>query len=149
VSGSEQARSGGRAGKGMMIYEIINMSDHYTLEADDFLVAAAATMLVGRGNYGLSGNGEEMPIFLIGGAEEWVFERYGGMDEFTQFIRANTDAIASCLDTVAICHKEDRPIDMAEYRARLHDENRTSLNDIGRTAWEMAEALREKNTENA
>lgn len=124
-----------------MIYEIVNMSDGYTLEADDFLVAAAATMLLGRGYYGLRGNGEEMPIFLIGGAEEWVFERYGGMEEFQNFVKDNTDAITSCLDTVAICLGEDRPIDMTDYRARLHDERRTSLNDIGRAAWELAEAL--------
>ena len=44
----------------IVLYEIINPSDPYTLKADDFKIAAAACLILGDGQYGLeSEDGKE------------------------------------------------------------------------------------------
>ena len=136
-----------------MIYEIINPSDPYTLYADDFKVAAASVLLLGQGAYSIENEkgDEEMPIFLSGGADEWIEEKFG---DFEKWMDKNRDKVAECLESVmsfgfnqryaydeaikAIKGKKAKQ----EYRDKIHDKNRSSLNDIGAKAWRIAEKLR-------
>ena len=140
-----------------MIYEIINMSDPITIEADDVRVAAIATVFVGEGAYGLHDeNGETvMPIMLFGDAQEaldgWCKEHE---IEFDSFAEENREAIATCLETALIGDLPGRKSiirlmeagggDIREALKTWNDENSSSLNDICGRAFALARALRER-----
>lgn len=140
-----------------MMYEIINPSDPYTLESDDFKVAAGAVLLVGQGKYGMCSveeDSETLPVFLLGGAEEWLKEH--DMYPFDEWLRANAERVAACLETVIIGSLADRkrlervlacisdPEERAKARFAHHDEKRSSLNDIGKACGIYAKKLRSK-----
>jgi hypothetical protein len=61
-----------------MKYELVNPSDHIIIDHDDFEAVVAASLIIGRGKYGLKDEKGEtaMPIFLMGGTEEWVKETF-------------------------------------------------------------------------
>lgn len=69
-----------------MKYEIINPHDKAYLESDSHKLAAIATLLFGRGYYGLReiDGGFEMPVLFLGGVEEWFKEKFGMT--FTQIV---------------------------------------------------------------
>lgn len=138
-----------------MVYEIVNPSDAYTMVADDFKVAAAACLLLGQGAYSIhnADRSEDMPLFLFGGADEWVEKTFGSFDEY---LLGHLEEIAACLDSVMSCGFRERvnfdaamaaiedPAKREAYRLQVHDTNRSSLNDIGAKAWRMAGRCREK-----
>lgn len=135
-------------------YEIINPSDCVTLESDDELAAVAATVLLGRGAYGLvrTGDGERVcPVMLFGGADEWLAEKFGG--DFGAWLDDNASAVADVLDTAMCCSAAERAALVAalaglpddeqrQRRAAYNDEARTSLNDICGAAATWARRLR-------
>jgi hypothetical protein len=142
-----------------MLYEIINPSDAYTMEADDFKIAAVANLIIGEGQYGLEpvgGEGPGMPVLFLGGAEEWLDKNVCPVNEFGAFINAHREEIARALDSVIIGRPNERKLYFAglemagtpekkkAWRDKWHDEKRSSLNDIGSFAWRKAEALRKK-----
>lgn len=138
-----------------MFYEIINPSDPYTLKADDFKIDEAATILLGQGYYGLkSEDGKQsMPILLFGG-ETYLKQEFGDLGEWPKE-DGRILAVADCLDTVMSLGFRERFIyeeklkDITseearkEYRTKIHEISRGSLNDIGSRAWELAEAIRD------
>lgn len=137
-----------------MIWEITNPHDPYTIKADSFLPAAAAVLLIGEGRYGLDpvDEGERMPLFLFTDSESWLKEKFGDFGEWLKDT-ANVAATAEALDSVMSVGPDERdefdtymarlPRPTREvYRARLHNNNRSSLGDIGTSAWELAKQLR-------
>lgn len=130
----------------MKIYEIANPSDAYTLEADNFLVAAVAVALLGNGAYGIEGT----PCLF--GWDAWLKEHVP--QGVNAFIDANAEAMAAVLDSVMIGSETDRknyhkalglidnPAKREEWKLHWHDERRSSLNDIGSRAWALAKKLR-------
>ncbi len=112
----------------MAVFEIINPSDPYTVETDEFAAACLATIALGYGHYGLKeigGEGREMPIFLFGGHDAWFRKQFG--KTLPQLAEVAPRAkIAQCLESVTLCDA-DEP---------------SSLNDIGRRARELAAAMR-------
>lgn len=114
-----------------MKFEIINPSDPYNMEADDLEVAAVAVCLLGNGKYGLDGidgrRKTEVPVFLLGGHDEWFEENFGANYERTaeRVLNQRGDALARALESVT-----------------LGRERRSSLNDIGGEAKELARAVR-------
>jgi hypothetical protein len=136
-----------------VIYEIVNPSDPYTLVSDDLMLAAAATLMLGEGRYGLKAQDETsvMPV-LFDRALQWL--RGHGIPDFSAFIAANALAIASVLDSVLIGPSSDRraiervlalitdSVERAAARAAYHDERRSSMNDIGAYAGRLANTLR-------
>lgn len=146
-----------------MLYEIINMSDAYTIEAKDLELAFVACVLLGRGQYAfepLGDEGEKIPFFMFGGQDEWCQKHLqktaGAVLDGVMELRS--DELAECLDSCLIGGKDNRQTyfdglelidDLAkkeQWRKRWHDERRSSLNDIGGRAYEMAERLRKKAT---
>jgi hypothetical protein len=119
-----------------MKFNIDNPSDPYTLEADDLQIAAVACCLLGNGQYGLTGigdsEGQDVPIFLLGGADEWFTEKFGTSyeDTATNALNNRNDALARAFESVTLCQ-----------------ENRSSINDIGGKASEIAKAIRRKAAE--
>jgi hypothetical protein len=141
-----------------MIFEIINPSDPYTLECDDFKIAAAGVFLLGRGKLGLSteeNHDLHMPPFIFA-TEEQVVEWFKGIgiEQIGPFLDENRTKVADALDTVLIGSERNRrtfekvlacitdPIERQKARDTYHDEKRSSLNDIGAAAWNLARSLR-------
>ena len=142
-----------------MIYEIINPSDKYTIEAADLKIAAVASVLLGRGQYGLEpleDGGERVPIFLFGGSDEWFTKHFHADLQTTldDIMTHRADELADCFDSCLIGGLDDRKdydaaiarIDAdarSGFRTERHDRRRSSMNDIGGRAYAMAQALRE------
>ena len=142
-----------------MIYEIINPSDAYTFESEDFRVAVMAMLLVGKGMLGARPIGEgsedakEMPVLLFG-ADKWCEENMLPYDEMEGFMDEHQGEIADALDSVVTGNLTDRKLFMLEtkdmtpeereaFRVDWHDKHRGSMNDIGTYCWSVAKALKE------
>lgn len=109
-------------------YEIINPSDKYHITGEEKL-CQVATLWLGMGKYGLRNIETDaivLPIFLLGGADEWAEKNVGDLG---RYIQANKAALANVLDTVRIPGGRER----------------SSMNDIGSRAKSMAAKLRETN----
>ena len=137
-----------------MEYELINPSDPYTFIAADYETAALTVFCLGPA-YGArpKDGGEEVPIFIFGGAVDWYKEKFlhtpdDGLDEKGQ-------AVADALASMMLGDFEDRrryelalsSIDDPEKKARFIDgwqDGRSSLNDIGGEAHKLAERMRKR-----
>lgn len=142
-----------------MLYELINPSDPYTCRADDPKAAMAVALVLGNGKMGLRDQeGEEYATLIMFMKEDALEEHLvhlfgeGGLGGFME---ANAPAVADCLDSVmSVGFSERRTFDEAikaiesddrrdEYRAKIHDANRSSVNDFASYAWKYAASLRE------
>lgn len=137
------------------IYEIINPSDKYTIKGD-LKTTALATVMLGRGAYGLhTQKGETaMPIFLFGDPDTWFIEQFG---QTLQQVSDTTDdsILADVFDSVLIGGFKERHtyelglslIEGEEKREQWwsawHEARRSSMNDIGGAAHNYAKKLRE------
>jgi hypothetical protein len=110
----------------MLQYELINPSDEIFFESPDAVHAATATALLGSAYGGkcLTEGGEDSPIFILGGASEWIEKRSGmTVDEF---IEKNAQTLHDTL---------------ASFR---YAKERTSMSRIVDQAHLYAEAIKEK-----
>ncbi len=134
----------------MLLFEIVNPSDPYTMQADSFAAALLAVALIGEGKYGLRPiDNDTLPVVPPVIFGDWSCDVYAaagakGISELTK--RANdepefNEAVASALDSVRIGSKRDR-----DESKESHDSRRSSMNNIGKYAWGYASALRGKNT---
>jgi hypothetical protein len=140
-----------------MICDIINPSDAYTLETEDFVLGAVAIALIGEGQIGLREiGGEERRSPVLFGWDEWLEEN--GIPDLGAYVDSRLEQLAAVLDTVLIGSPKDRA-EVAEtlallpeserpgWLAKRHDRRRTSLNDIGAAAQAWAKRLRRKAAE--
>jgi hypothetical protein len=142
-----------------MLYEIINMSDPYTMEAHSLDVAAVACLLLGSGQYALDPfeeGAERVPMFMFGDPDPWFQQHFGKpLKQVIADVRTNKRAeIADCLDSVLIGKRRDRetylaalaliddPAKQQEWRDRWLDDRRSSLNNIGGRAYKIARNFR-------
>lgn len=137
----------------MMEYELINPSDPYTFIAEDFETAALTVFVLGTA-YGAKpkDGGEDVPIFLLGGAEEWYNERFCRTPD--DGVAEKKSAIADALASFMLGGFENRrryeaalaaitdPEKKEEFIAVWQD-GRSSLNDIGTYAHTIAKRLRQ------
>lgn len=148
-----------------MLYEIINPSDPYTIAADDPEVAAVACFLLGNGQYAFKPidgpEDAEVPILILVSADEWCEEKFGKKVGLliADVINNKADALIACLESCLIGRERDRrefeqaialiddPKKREEFRAARHDLRRSSLNDIGGRALQLAVAVRKKAAE--
>lgn len=140
-----------------MIYEIINPSDPITIEADDVLVAKAATLVLGEGAYGLTDeHGTHiLGIYLFGATDEAMISEgfYGGLEGIGTFVRSHVEAVAACLESAMVCSIRNRVAiraavgDDAGASVRFNEARRSSLNDIAGRARKIAALLREEEAE--
>ncbi|MDD5301468.1 MAG: hypothetical protein PHS14_00050 [Elusimicrobia bacterium] len=107
-------------------WEIINPSDECYITGEGESLAAAG-LLLGRGNYGLRDKDghEGLPIFLLGGVDEWWTKTYGRTFVAYMDTKPYLD-IAAVLDTFR------------------YQGERSSMNNIGKTAQRTADTLRIK-----
>lgn len=147
-----------------MLFEIINPSDPYTIEAPDMKIAAAACVLLGNGQYAfrpLEGEGAvEVPLFLFGGHDEWFKEQFGaGTDAvLTDIMENRRAALADCLDSTTYGSAADRrefehltehcaPAERQKLRIERNNNRRGSLNDIAGRAHRYAKNFRAASAE--
>jgi hypothetical protein len=143
-----------------MLFEIINPSDPYTIEANSLEIAAVACCILGEGKYALaelsgdkSGN---VPMFMFGGQDDWFMKQFGRTFEQSCNYASQecTDELCCCLASVMIGGADNRraaeellkrtgtPQTYLAALYEMHDAKRTSMNDIGRTAWGMADFIK-------
>lgn len=141
-----------------MLYEIINPSDHYTIECNDLEIAAVACVLLGDGQYAfdpLEEGGEKVPLGIMGGLTEWFKEHFNASPQevFRRCVTDRAPELADALDSVLIGNRKaflalapSRDAEgYAEARAAWHEANRSSMNNIGGRAYQLARRLREGN----
>lgn len=152
-------------------YEIINPSDPYTLEWENFKIACVSVMLVGNGKYALeplTKGGRKMPPFIFGGAKEWFKEEFS--EEFDSVVELNKQDISDCLRNIVIGDEWDREIynetmfhyldwgwnmemsgKQLQWRRMWHEKKCSSINNIGmradRIADELEQQIRNENNE--
>lgn len=149
-----------------MLFEIINPSDAYTIKAPDLEIAAIVCVFLGNGNYAFkpldTDAANEVPMFLFGGHDEWFTEKFGAKleDVIDRVMVKRRAELADCFDSALIgSHADRNEFDLASqhhtagqrkaFRDARHDNRRSSLNDIGKRAYEMAKRLRELAEEGA
>lgn len=87
-----------------MLYEVVNPSDPVFLEAEDPLVAAVSTLLLGEGLYGCKTpeGAVVLPLLAFGGdaaLESWCASKGIRLDVF---LHARKAEVASCLASAAL-----------------------------------------------
>ena len=142
----------------MKQYEIINMSDACTIEAESPEVAAVAVIILSNGSFGLNDEEGEtvLPLLAFGGNEaldSWLEER--GIESLGAYIDENREVIATALDSVMYGKFIDRlaynkgiellegdSAKLQEWKDHWEDARRTSMSQICKTAWHWARDLR-------
>lgn len=136
----------------MAEYELINPSDPYTFLAEDFETAALVVFVLSTA-FGAQpkDGGEEVPLFVFGGASEWYKENFGRTPD--EGIKAKRNALADGLLSMMYGHFEDRkrynaaldaitdPEKREKFMAEWQD-GHSSLNDIGTVAHKIGNALK-------
>lgn len=142
-------------------YELKNPSDPYTFLANDLETAALVAFALGAGAYGAkpkAAEEENVPIFLLGGAEEWYAEQFGHSVE--EGLKTKNEALSDALASMMYGHFEDRrrynaaldaitDPDKREQFIKEWQDGISSLNDIGTRAHNLAKMLKTKTTEGA
>jgi hypothetical protein len=144
-----------------MLYEIINPSDPYTFNADDVAIARFVVLALGSGQY--DGEDEQgnsigaMMLFMDEDETKAKLNEFFGGHGLAVFRDQHREEIIAALESVMIYNRSERaaydeavkimtPDQVAEYRLKVHDKNRSSLNDIGSRAWKYAADLRKGST---
>lgn len=148
-----------------MLFNVVNPSDPYTMDAPDLMSAAVAVCLIGEGKYGLTQidavDGEQpkiVPVFLLTSHEDWFTEHFG--QGFADTLTVATSAehmpnLIKALDSLVYGHQEDRaeflrqlqaqpPAEREDFRLRWQAERRTSTAQIAEHAWGMAAYFRKQ-----
>lgn len=137
-----------------MEYELINPSDPYIFIAADYETAVLTIFLLGLA-YGAEpkDGGENVPIFLFGGAVEWYTKKFGHNPD--DGLAMKKEAVTEALESMLLGDFEDRrrynaalaAIDAPEKKARFINEwqdGRSSINNIGGVAHRLAEQLKHR-----
>lgn len=137
-------------------FELVNPSDAITFEAESFEAAACATLLVGGGKYAakpVSGDGERVPIFLLGGFDQWFGTRFSGFRDMDELLDAYAASTARCLRSFLIGNRGDfeagaaHAPDREAFRHEWNVRKRTSMNDIVGRANDIAQAIEARRAE--
>jgi hypothetical protein len=143
-----------------VIYEIINPSDAVTIEADDTVLASIAIIVLGNGQYGLYDEDGRtvLGIFALSTPEkliEWLRDNGVEDTKMDEFYAKNGEEIATILESVVYGDISDRKAiaaltesmtrsDRLKAMAKYNDSKRSSMNDIGSAACELAKGFRKK-----
>jgi len=145
----------------MHLYEIGNPSDPYTMECTDDVVAVVAVLFLGEGAYFLKplnrpDSGASLaPFLLIDGEtrlQKWCDDH--GVADLGEWAIDHAEAVAAALDSVLVGSAADRQTfekmlacvsseeERAKARAVYYEGKRTSMNQIGRRAQQLAAKFR-------
>ncbi len=137
-----------------MLYELINPSDPYVFEAEDFETATLTVFALSTAFGAKPKEGEEVPVFIFGGSREWYIGRFGRTPD--DGMAAKKTAVADALGSFMYGHFEDvrrynaalSAITDPEKKLKFIDEWQdgcSSVNNIGGVAHELGRLLSEEN----
>lgn len=134
----------------MQLYEFINMSDKITFYAKDDDIARAVTLLLGEGKAGCKNkDGEQLENCFTAFGNPAPDEVY---EQIENFVKEGNQDLINSLNTVACCDFDEREI-YDEYTEnstnqekwdKWDNKNRTSLNNFGKYARKLANAILSK-----
>ena len=136
-----------------MIYELINPSDPYTFVADDLETAALVVFSISNAYGAKTEDGEiVVPVFILGGAEEWYKEQFGRSVE--EGVEDKVTRLAWALGSMVLGSFEDRRIyettiaaiddqNKREEFIRTWKDKRSSINDIRAYCHKLAKKIEE------
>jgi hypothetical protein len=143
-----------------VIYDIVNPSDAVTIEAGDSVLASIAIIVLGNGQYGLYDEDGRtvLGIFALSTPEkliEWLRDNGVEDTKMDEFYAKNGDEIATILESIVYGDASDRKAitaltesmtktDRLKAVAKYNDSKRSSMNDIGTAALELAKGFRKK-----
>lgn len=80
-------------------YELVNPSDTIFLQAEDLRTAILCAIYVGEGAYGLKTVDDTvvMPLFLFGGADEYLIEKFGSLEKVREYALERPAELVACL----------------------------------------------------
>lgn len=140
-----------------LVLELSNPSDPYIFRASSKLVASLAIAVLGP--YGASDREDKtvVPVlFTKASGEEWFREEFGiiGHEAVIASVLENAEDVAACLESfviggwrsydeyhLAIKNITD-PEKLKAYQDEWHDRKRSSMNNIGKVAKQLAEQIR-------
>lgn len=137
-----------------MQYELDNPSDPYTFIAENREIAALTVFLLGTAFGATPQNGgDNVPVFIFGGAAEWYKETFSRTPD--EGMTALEPGVSAALASFMLGHFEDRRRYEAALNAITDDDKRkvfidewqdgrTSLNNIGGYAHQLAERINAK-----
>lgn len=142
-----------------MLFKIINPSDPYTLKSERFDIAAIACLILGQGQYALEGidTNLETPMFkwaewmesqfnLNIKDDKWLYNFLNKGDNRADLIKCFRSVLINDREVyetaLGLIEKEEDKIRWAEY---WHDKHRSSMNNIGARAFNIAKKLEEEN----
>lgn len=141
-----------------MIYELINPSDPYTFIAPDREAAALVVGILGTayGAEATENDSDGVPVMILGGFNEWYLDTFGR--DIEAGLKARRKDLVSALRSFVYGRPEERniyekamsAIDDPEKKAGFKKEwqnRRSSMNNIGETAWLIGERLDTKQEE--
>lgn len=138
-----------------MLYDIINMSDKYSIDCPDLEIAFAACAILGEGQYAFEpiGEGEAVPMFLFGGSYAWCQKHFhvSPAEVFKCVLADRKETFAAALDSIVVGDRDEflrvtaglTGPSFTEARKAWHNKHRTSMNDIGGRAYLIAANLRD------
>ena len=141
-----------------MLYKLINPSDTITFIASDHKLAFAAAVYLGSGKVGVrcvDHPDATIPALCAFSPKPIkIIEEYLG-DNINIFINKNAEAMAVCYESFAYVSIEGRRMydaacaaitdqeKLAEFKAKIEDERRTSMSRWVLAAWKYAEYFKE------
>ncbi len=106
-----------------MRQKISNPHDEATIECSDWIAACLAVLFVGEGKYGIMGE-KRMPVFILGGAEEWIKQEFRmGLEEAIETV--GYARIADALETMNWEHEWSSLTDFVGYGHKIAETLRT------------------------
>lgn len=143
-----------------MLFKLINPSDPYTLEAEELDVACTVVLMLGRGMYSLEevGGDNRVPMLAFADSKAWFKDHFGATLEVVleRCMGEKLPTVIACLEGVVAGDAKDREFynahlallpteaERTQFRASWLDKRRSSLNNIGATAWKLAAQLRKQ-----
>lgn len=140
----------------MMLYEIVNPSDAYTMASEFPQAAEIASLFLGQGAYPLNArDGTKLGGFYAfgGDPEKDIKEKYG--TTIGEYLESNWSDVVAALRSVEIGSFSDRdtvddarskmnPEDFTAWNDKRTDKQRSSMNNIGKRSRQLADAFEDK-----
>lgn len=141
----------------MNIYEFVTPSDPITFKTDDDKIAFVCALILGNGKAGCRNidTDKSIPSFLLFSEDpEASIKDYIGAD-LGEFIEKNKPNIAECLMSFSYgsvserktfddaCNAITDPEKLIGFKAKHEDENRTSMSQYVKTAWNIGKKISE------
>lgn len=124
----------------MTVYEIINPSDAWTFLAASDKIAFLVSLFVGSGQTPAKREGWESPLYLLGGNPDKDYEKEFG-EPLKGAVERHGDELIDSFRSFMIHREKSKKTLTGKPLAKWNDKHRSSLNDLGGYALELADRI--------